>query len=482
VTASLIECTASIIIERGFLMSGTPCITSRGTLYQAAPSQRRITAALILLLLALLPVLASAQTEVRMKDGSLIQGRIVDNSEDEMVIRVSSTASGQTSDVTLEKAKMSYVRDAVHDKDVSMKYLGRTGENLPSMRSAPSAAPAPPRNDANAADPFAPPPSGNPVRVSTSPPSIGSDTRAEESLRGAEASGPDAYRSAIGIALDYVNFVNVPSTVEDKERFTPSLHFAYSSVPLQQDALHASAASKAVIPKSELEASLAVGPYYKDAPSRFDIDVSGSALVTPTFALGGRISTMRATQTDKSEWSSYSITYTQTEFMIAPTAVLYPSPTVRLTESFGFGTHSVAMEESGPGISFNDSRSFSSISFRHALMLALNPGFAYGHTLEYFSLKNAYDIIDFQNHFEFPTSERFSIGFQAGFSIRTYDNNDRTSKHLTVGPEWIIFPSPKSMLRLTPVYVFDFEDGTDSDISSKRNSYLDVEVRFDIRF
>ena len=43
--------------------------------------------------------------------------------------------------------------------------------------------------------------------------------------------------------------------------------------------------------------TLAFGPYYKDAPSRFDITVSSSAFITPIFALGGQVNSMRSSET-----------------------------------------------------------------------------------------------------------------------------------------------------------------------------------------
>ena len=443
-----------------------------------APALRRRSVAALLFLCTLLsPFLLQAQTEVRMKDGTLVQGRIADNSEQEMVIRVTSASTGGSSDITLEKANMAYVRDLIHDRDVSLKYIGHRGEGFASRPGA-----TPQQGDDRPL-----PPTRETLAPGRVPPSFKGDDRsidapgsvqfreeraptdtssaaaygvAEQSSRAAAGSNAPVfpaetrYQTVFSAGYLHTSYVfYIPSL--DRSSFSTDrnagfISFSYSFVPLGRDEAHASTASIDVLPKTEIAATIsggpeAVEPLFSMKPSQYRILLSGSVLASPTLGIGGKF--LYWNMWEDNEYLSGTETDMFTVVGAAPMLAIYVSPTIRLTEAFGFG----AFGRSSGGFYSSHSRTYTWSQFSHSLSVVLSPTVAYTHSLDYTCYAgsgSSLNQVDFRNRLEIPMAPTLEIGIDADYHVTSISNQDETYKLLSLGADLAWYALPKCVFRI----------------------------------
>ena len=255
--------------------------------------------------------------------------------------------------------------------------------------------------------------------------------------------GAMTYRYLVGVGVLYKDYV---SRSYPYPAFTPNAAFAWSSVPLSQDASHPTDASREVLAKSEIRSGIERGPYYEDAPNRYRLRAEGAALVTPSFALGGY-------GWFAHDWQSSSgLLYSASDYALAPMVVFYPSPTLRISESFGFSNSEGITALVGNTWQYRLREQTSSTRFEHRLAYSAGPSFAYSHALAYSSQSDGIDILAFANRVEFPTSERMVFGFNANIRLSSYGGFENGNQDVALGPECAYYPSPNLSLRVALLY------------------------------
>jgi hypothetical protein len=298
-----------------------------------------------------------------------------------------------------------------------------------------------------------------------------------------EGTARTMFRNVAGFQTTYVNYVNAPTSSSNfKVQYLPGLSFYHSSIPLPQDAEHTTSASREVLPKSEIGGTVTMGPLYSHAPTAYQVLLEGAVLLTPVMALGGSISYERMDD-EYTGWGLWTTTIHIKTLRISPSMVFYPSAHARCKESFSFGSYSQTQSFDYPGSSSDwYEESMLTMRFEHVLSLAPTPSFAYGHTLRYTSRSQSYETIDFLNRFEFPQSEKVTLGFQANVSLfgENYTKG-RPFKRIAIGPDCLFLPMQCLQIRVAPLYTLQLEDSR-SDDYGRQNSFFSVFLSAELRF
>jgi hypothetical protein len=234
------------------------------------------------------------------------------------------------------------------------------------------------------------------------------------------------------------------------DRNAGHLLYRYSFVPLGRDDEHASAASIDVIPKAELSVQVQAGseglePLFTSAPAQQRVQFAGYGVLTPTLGLGGRLLYWKMWEDRTYPFSSYTTTFTI--IGMAPALQFYISPTVRLTESLGFGTFATGTSDD---FGSRSSKSYPWLQFSHALSAVLNRGISYSHVLEYTRYNGDGDVasqIDFSNRLELALSRDLALGVNVDVHNTTFGELEDAYRLLVIGPDFTWFVAPKAALR-----------------------------------
>lgn len=114
--------------------------------------------------------------------------------------------------------------------------------------------------------------------------------------------------------------------------------------------------------------------------------------------------------------------------------------------------------------SISNSKSLTTFRFEHFLFVAPSSSFGYSHSLQFRNIEDVGSVLDFNNIFEFASSSSFTFAPVLGI-IASIPKQGKTTTRLNFQLGFFIYPSPKSMISLTPGYSIFTDD-------MKQNSIL----------
>jgi hypothetical protein len=359
---------------------------------------------------------AFAQTEVRMRDSSLVRGKVQENSENALTLRVPADGGPGYRDVEIAKDSIVSIRDMVRDRDITQKYLSVMG------RLGPEATPLDSAWLARFGD---------------------------SSL---------VFSTRVGLGLDYINtaLVNDLYVWEIGYGFSANALVYHSFSPIHRGAEDWALASLDLAPVSFIDGSvsfhgldLATG-----IPTDYSARVSGAYMLSPSIGIGGAILYDRYV----GHFTTNSGRHTETteHLSFAPGIVAHLSNRVRIFEKVGFGslTDKDAVDDWSNTVTYNTYR------FEHELSTVFGKA-AYSHSLRYWTFtrqelwgtdKESYHNISFSNTMEFSASQRYSFGLLADIIASKNSDDKKPTMVYSFGPMFIAYPDPAVMARIAITY------------------------------